>query len=105
MDKFLLFLSCGLAVLADIMLVWFAKTTKMNYLLFIIAFLINAVGIIIWTYSMRKGIESVTAITVYAVCTTIGCSLVGYLYFNEIFSTIKLVGLILGIISLILLNL
>ena len=63
MNKLLLILSCVVAVIADMMLVWFAKKPNHPILFFIGAFLINAFGIAVWTYTMMKGIESATAIT------------------------------------------
>ena len=53
---------------------------------------------------MRKGIESAAAITIYAIFTVISCTLVGYFKFHENLSGINLIGLIIGILSLILIS-
>lgn len=104
MNKLLLILSCVVAVIADMMLVWFAKKPNHPILFFIGAFLINAFGIAVWTYTMMKGIESATAITFYAVATVAGCSILGYYVFGEHLSNINLAGVILAVVALILMS-
>lgn len=104
MGKFLLFLSCFTAVIADMMLVWYAKHKDATPLLFWTAFVINAIGIYVWQYSMRKGIESATAITVYCLLTTAGCTALGYFFFQEELSLTNWCGIILAIIALILIT-
>jgi multidrug transporter EmrE-like cation transporter len=105
MGKLILFLSCGLAVIADMMLVWYAKHKDSSPWLFIIAIMISLSGIYVWQYSMRKGIESAMAITTYCLLTTVGCTILGTLVFNEVLSTANIIGIILSIISLILITL
>lgn len=105
MAKFLLFLSCFSAVIADMMLVWFAKHKNASPVLFWSAFLINAFGIYVWQYSMRKGIESATAITVYCLLTIAGCTALGYFFFQEHLSLVNWCGIVLAIISLFLITL
>lgn len=105
MGKLLLFISCITAVVADMMLVWYAKHKEASLLLFWTAFLINAAGIYVWQYSMRKGIESATAITVYCLLTTVGCTALGYFFFHEQLSIKQMTGILLAIISLCLITL
>lgn len=105
MNKALLFLSCFLSVAADMMLVAWAKGSRSPWYLFAAAFVINAFGIAVWTYTMRMGIESATAITIYAVFTVAGCALLGHFQFGETLSTVNIIGVILGIVSLILVSL
>lgn len=102
--KIILFLSCFLAVIGDMMLTWYAKKNGTSIWVFIAAFIINALGIFIWTYSMKKGIEAATAITVYAVFTVMACSALGYGIFGETLTATNLVGIILAVISLILMS-
>ncbi len=104
MGKLLLFISCISAVIADMMLVWYAKHKEASPLLFWAAFLINAGGIYVWQYSMRKGIESATAITVYCLLTTAGCTALGYFFFSEHLSIINWVGIALAIVALFLIT-
>ena len=86
------------------MLVYFAKAKDSSIWLFITAFLINALGIYIWMYSMKKGIESATAITVYALMTMAGCTLLGNMLFHEHLSIVNWVGISLAAIALILIS-
>ena len=105
MNKLLLYLSCISAVIADMMLVYYAKKESHPLWLFITALVINTCGIFIWTYSMKKGIESATAITVYAIFTVAGCSFLGFAIFHEPLSLMNKIGLFTAIISLILISL
>jgi len=104
MVKVILFLSCILAVVADMMLVWYAKHANSSIWFFIIAFLINALGIYIWQYSMKVGIESSMAITTYCLLTTLGCTVLGYFIFGEVLSLVNWIGIFLSIIALILIT-
>jgi len=98
--KIILILSCLLAVMADVLLVISAK--KISVLLFIASMILLNISALIWVYSMKKGIESATAIVVYSLLTTIGCSFVGYFLFKERLSTANIVGSVLGVIALLL---
>lgn len=51
---------------------------------------------------MRLGMNSATAITMYAVATVIGCTLMGNVLFGEKLSTLNVLGIVIGILSLIL---
>lgn len=104
MAKLILLLSCVVAVIADMMLVWYAKHTKSSIWIFISALTLSVIGIFIWQYSMRKGIESAAAITVYCILTTLGCTFLGWYFFDEILTTKQWVGMGLAIIALLLMN-
>lgn len=104
MDKVLLILSCVIAVAADMILVWWAKKEPHPVWLLLVGVIFNLVGLYIWAYSMRKGIESATAITVYALFTVAGCSLLGFVIFKEPLSMINGIGLVLGVIALVMLT-
>ena len=82
-NKVLLFLSCILAVFADMSFVWWAKSKEHSAFLFLFALLLSLSAITIWSYSMFKGIESAMAITVYALLTVAGCTALGYLFLND----------------------
>lgn len=104
MNKILLILSCFIAVIADMSFVWWAKKDNHPILSIITGiFLMNLAGII-WMYSMRKGIESATAITFYALFTVAGCSSLGIIVFNEQLSLINSIGLILAFFALVLIG-
>lgn len=104
MNKLLLFASCFIAVVADMLLVWWAKNPKHPLWSLIIAVILNSIGMFIWTYTMKNGIESATAITFYALFTVAGCSFLGFVIFNEPLSMTNTIGLIMGFIALILIS-
>lgn len=103
-NKLLLYSSCLIAVIADMLFVYCAKTEKASTFLLIGTFLLNAIGCFIWVYCMKKGIESAIAITVYAIITTLGCTLLGSLLFKEHLSVINIIGIFTAILALILIN-
>jgi len=104
MNRLLLIASCLIAVIADMLFVWYAKHSDHPLWALIVAFVLNTIGCGIWMYTLRNGIESATAITFYALFTVAGCSLLGTVYFKEILSTTNLIGVVLGLIALILLS-
>jgi multidrug transporter EmrE-like cation transporter len=55
-------------------------------------------------YTMKKGIESATAITFYALFTVAGCSFLGFVIFKEPLSLVNGVGLALAVIALVLIS-
>lgn len=105
MNKLLLFLSCTIAVMADMLFVWWAKKPTHPLWSLITAILMTLITICLWGYTMRKGIESATAITVYALFTVAGCTALGYFVFNENLSIINWIGIAIAIIALILIGL
>lgn len=60
------------------------------------------ISALVWTYSMRKGIESSIAITFYALFTVAACVVVGVYVFNDQLSTANIVGIVLSLIALVL---
>lgn len=104
MNKLLLFFSCALAVVADMLFVWWAKKPLHPKLSLIIGMILLNVTAIIWAYTMRKGIESATAITIYALFTMAGCTALGYFMFDENLSTINWIGMVLAAIALIMIS-
>lgn len=104
MNKFLLVTSCVVAVVADMLFVWWAKKDSHPLWSWIIGIVLLNVATLVWMYTMRKGIESATAITFYALFTVTGCSLLGFLVFKEQLSIINSIGLTLAVIALILIG-
>ena len=105
MEKIILVASCIVAVVADMLLVWWAKQgDHPTWILVLSLILLNAAAVI-WAYSMYKGIESATAITFYALFTVAGCSLLGFLVFKETLTAVNAVGIGLSFIALILIGL
>jgi drug/metabolite transporter (DMT)-like permease len=102
MDKILLFSSCFIAVIADMLMVWWAKHYDHPLWTILVAGVLNTVGMIIWCYSMKKGVESSVAIVVYALATSAGCSILGFMIFNETISRTNAAGMVMGVISFIL---
>ena len=105
MEKVLLYFSCGLAVVADMLLVWWAKNSNHPLWCIIIGIILLNISVLIWSYSMYVGTQSIMAITTYSLLTIIGCSFLGYVIFHENLTTINAIGLILALIALILINL
>ena len=105
MNKFLLIISCVVAVVADMLFVWWAKKDNHSNWAWIIGILLLNIATIVWMYTMRKGIESATAITFYALFTVAGCSFLGIIIFKEVISTLNITGLILALIALFLIGL
>ena len=105
MNKVLLIISCVVAVIADMLFVWWAKSENHPSWTWIVGILLLNIATVVWMYTMRKGIESATAITFYALFTVAGCSFLGFVIFKEHLSLLNSAGLILGFISLIMISL
>lgn len=104
MNKLLLIASCVVAVLADTLLVWWAKKeSHPTYAIVLGMILMNVAGFI-WAYTMRKGIESAMAITFYALFTVAACSFLGFVIFHEPLSITNIVGIFLALIALVLIG-
>lgn len=104
MTKLLLFASCLFAVIADMLMVLWAKNQKhQSWLLIIGVFLIMITGVI-WSYSIYKGMKVTAAITIYAILSIIGCSFTGIIVFHEQLTIINIIGMIVGIIALIMIS-
>jgi multidrug transporter EmrE-like cation transporter len=101
MAKFLLFLSCIIAVISDMCLVWWAKDQKHGILFLVAGILCGLIGLTIWAYTMRRGIESAMAITTYSLLTVAGCSFLGIVIFKEALSMVNAIGMVLAVIALI----
>lgn len=104
MNKILLIASCLVAVIADMMMVWWAKKDTGHNFMLILALIFVNVASLIWAYTMRKGIESAIAITFYALFTVAGCSFLGFIVFHEPLSATNLVGIVLALIALVLIG-
>jgi len=102
--KLILVLSCLIAVVADMFLVWWAKKGTHPVLCLAAGFILLNLAGYIWAYSMRNGIESAVAITFYAIATVIGCSALGVVIFREPLSTVNGVGIVIGLIALVLVS-
>lgn len=104
MNKLLLIISCVVAVIADMLFVWWAKKSTHPSWSWISGLVLLNIATLVWMYTMRKGIESATAITFYALFTVIGCSFLGFVVFKEPLSLINIIGLILGIVALVIIS-
>lgn len=102
--KILLFLSCGLAVVADMLLVWWSKNESHPIWSLVSGMVLLVVSGLLWAYTMYRGIESVTAITTYSILTVLGCSFLGMVVFGEPMSVAKAVGGVLALVALVLLS-
>lgn len=104
MNKLLLLFSCILAVVADMIWVWWAKSKDHSKGLLITGYMFSLIALVLWIYSMLKGITAAQAITIYALFTIAGCTALGYLVFNENLSTTNWIGMILAVIALIMIS-
>ncbi len=104
MNKFLLISSCAVAVVADMLFVWWAKRVNHPIWSAIIGIILLNIATIVWMYTMKKGIESATAITFYAIFTVAGCSFLGFVIFKEPLSLTNGIGLVLAVIALVLIS-
>lgn len=104
MNKLLLILSCIIAVIADMLFVWYAKKESHPVLAMIIALICSNISIWVWSYTMRHGIESPMAITTYCLLTMTGCTMLGCFVFNEHLSMINWIGIGLSFIALLLIS-
>jgi multidrug transporter EmrE-like cation transporter len=104
-NRLLLFLSCAIAVVADMLFVWWAKEESHPIFAIILGLVLANIASLVWMYTMREGIESATAITFYALFTVAGCSFLGFVIFKEPLSPVNVTGLILSLVALILISL
>lgn len=105
MDKLILFISCIVAVFADTLFVFYAKTKHNTPIFLISAIVLMNASALVWTYSMRKGIESSIAITFYALFTVAACTTIGVFIFKDRLSTMQVVGIFLALIALLMIGL
>lgn len=104
MNKLLLFLSCVIAVVSDISYVWYSKNNEHSLTALVIGIIGSIISVSIWVYTMKHGIESTMAITVYALLTVAGCSCLGYFIFHEPLSLQNKIGLLLAMAALLLIS-
>ncbi len=98
----LLICSCIVAVIADMLLVWWAKKEAHPLIFLIGGFILLNIAGFVWAYSMKIGTESAVAITFYALATVIGCAFLGIVIFKEPISMLNGIGMVLGLIALVL---
>jgi len=72
-------------------------------ILLILGFFIYAIGIIVWAFSLKYDFLS-RAISILSILNLIVVVLVGVLYFNETLSFVNKIGIALGILSLVLIE-
>ena len=104
MNKLLLIISCVVAVVADMLFVWWAKKDTHPNWSWILGMVLLNIATLVWMYTMRKGIESATAITFYALFTVAGCSFLGFMIFHEHMSVINIIGICFALIALVLIG-
>lgn len=105
MNKLILFTSCIVAVIADMLMVWWAKRADHPFWAVSVGIILLNVAGFAWMQAMRSGIESATAITFYALFTVAGCSFLGFAIFGESLSVLNSFGIILALVALILIGL
>lgn len=98
---FLITLAVALEVVADVMFKKWSLGSKSYWL--IIGLAIYMIGTTFWAYSLKYGHLS-KAISIFAVLNLVILVLVGALIFKEDLSLINKIGIILGIISVVLIE-
>jgi multidrug transporter EmrE-like cation transporter len=104
-SRLLLFASCIVAVVADMLFVWWAKEESHPIPAMVLGLVLLNIASVVWMYTMREGIESATAITFYALFTVAGCSFLGFVVFKEHLSPINVTGLALSVVALVFISL
>src|SRR5271157_6044924 len=104
MKKLLLIISCVVAVVADMLFVWWAKKDNHPPFAIILGLVLMNIAGLVWAYTMKNGIESATAITFYALFTVAGCSFLGFVIFKESLSFVNSLGLVLALVALIMIS-
>lgn len=98
----LITLAVAFEVFADILLKkWIIES---NTTLFAIAMVLYVISVIFWAYSLKYQMLS-KAITIFAVVNLIVIVLVGVIFFKESLNTTNIIGIILGILSVVLISL
>ncbi len=98
----LIIIAVSLEIFADIMFKKWAIDSK-NHIL-AIGLAVYFIGTFIWAISLKYGYLS-TAISIFTIINLIVIVLVGVLYFKEDLSLINKIGISLGILSVILIEL
>jgi multidrug transporter EmrE-like cation transporter len=100
----LLLISIAVAfeVVGDILFKYWSLNSKTFFI--VGGVLIYSVATVIWAYSLKYGYLS-KEITIFTVFNLIAVVLAGVLIFKESLSTINIIGIILGVISVILVQL
>jgi len=98
----------GLIILATVLEVTgdiFFKKWSMGgkNVILILGFIIYTIGTIFWAFSLKYDFLS-RAISVLSILNLIIVVLVGVLYFNETLSFVNKIGIVLGILSLVLIE-
>lgn len=88
-------------VIADIIFKYWSINAKGLFLF--IGVILYSIGTVIWAYSLKYEYLS-KAITIFTIINLIAVVLVGLLIFKEDISMINKIGLILGIVSVILIQ-
>lgn len=104
MLKFLLYISCVLAVLSDMLMVLWAKNSKHPIWYLIVAIVLIIATWFFWLYPIYKGFKISIAISLYAIFSIIGCCFVGIVIYHEQLSIINIIGIVLGLIALIMVS-
>lgn len=94
-------LGVSLEILGD---VFFKKWTILNKPILIwIGFVIYAIGALFWAFSLKYEMLS-KAISIFTVLNLVIVALIGVVFFKESISLVGKIGIILGIISIILIE-
>lgn len=97
----LVIVAVAFEVVADIMFKKWATENK--NLLIIGGLLIYLVGTVVWAFSMRYNLFS-KAVSIFSILNFIAAILIGVLLFKDDLSSINKVGIILGLISIVLIE-
>jgi multidrug transporter EmrE-like cation transporter len=105
MNKFalgLITLAVFFEVIGDVLFKYWSINSKTTFI--VIGVLIYSIGTIIWAYSLKFDLLS-KQITIFTVLNLIAVVLVGFFLFKEEVSIVNMIGITLGVISVILVQL
>lgn len=104
--KIIFFVLIGVAVILEIIadIMFKSWSASNNNIVLVIGLAIFLVGTVFWAFSLRHEYLS-KAIAIFTILNLVVISLVGVLYFKENLSTTNKIGIALGVVSVILLEL
>lgn len=105
LEKILLLIASTLAVFADTLCVWWAKSNNVHWAVMASGIFINAIAMVFWSHSVKGGVPTSVSITSYAIFSIAVCAILDYFVFGENLNIFNWVGIFLSILALILMML
>ncbi len=97
----LIFLAVFFEIIADVLFKYWSINAKNTF--FVLGIILYSIGTVIWAYSLKYEDLS-KAIIIFTIINLITITLVGMLIFKEQLSLVNKIGILVGIISVILIE-